>query len=70
MLFRSISEHNIIVRHDDIKCVIIDFPQAEEINHKNALELLERDVVNVLNFFSRKFNIETSLDGVMEYITE
>jgi RIO-like serine/threonine protein kinase len=31
---------------------------------------LERDVVNVLNFFSRKFNIETSLDGVMEYITE
>ena len=66
----DISEHNIIIRHDDIKCVIIDFPQAEEINHKNALELLERDVVNVLNFFSRKFNIETSLDGVMEYITE
>lgn len=66
----DISEHNIIVRHDDIKCVIIDFPQAEEINHKNALEFLERDVVNVLNFFSRKFNIETSLDGVMEYITE
>ena len=47
----DISEHNIIVRHDDIKCSEdIDFPQAEEINHKNALELLERDVVNVLNF--------------------
>jgi RIO-like serine/threonine protein kinase len=38
-------------------------------DHANAAELLERDIKNVLIFFSRKFKIELTAKEVFEYVT-
>jgi len=48
----DLSEYNIMVWNE--KCYIIDVSQAVDINHKNALELLKRDIDNINNFFASK----------------
>lgn len=63
----DLSEHNIIINYDN-KPIIIDFPQAVEKTHENAKELLERDIGNILTFFSRKIGIESDKNEVIDYI--
>ena len=64
----DLSEHNVIITHDDLKAVIIDFPQAEPSDHQNAEELLERDINNILTYFTRRIGIETDPEQVKTYI--
>lgn len=53
----DLSEHNIIMTHEE-KAIIIDFPQAVGRDMVEAVELLERDVKNVLTYFDRKHGIK------------
>ncbi len=63
----DLSEYNIILKPDgDI--LIIDWPQAVKTDHANASELLERDLKNVLTYFSRKFSIELAIEEACEYV--
>ena len=55
----DLSEHNIIINYDEIP-IIFDFPQTISSKEQNSIELLERDVDNILTFFERKHKI--SLD--------
>ena len=49
----DLSPYNLLV--DDGRLVIIDFPQAvDPIAHPEGMTLLERDVVNVCDWFSRR----------------
>jgi RIO kinase 2 len=64
----DLSEYNIILEPDG-HLLIIDWPQAVKTDHANAAELLERDIKNVLIFFSRKFKIELTAKEVFEYVT-
>jgi RIO kinase 2 len=48
--------------------LIIDWPQAVKTDHANAAELLERDLKNVLTYFSRKFSIELTVKEACEYV--
>jgi RIO kinase 2 len=63
----DLSEYNIILNPDG-HILIIDWPQAVKTDHANAAEILERDLRNVLIFFSRKFNIKLALDEACSYV--
>jgi RIO kinase 2 len=68
IIHADLSEYNIILQPDG-HLLIIDWPQAVKTDHANAAELLERDIKNVLVFFSRKFNIKLAEKEACEYVT-
>jgi RIO kinase 2 len=67
IIHADLSEYNLILQPDG-HILIIDWPQAVKTDHKNAKELLERDLKNILTFFSRKFNLELSADEAYKYV--
>lgn len=67
LIHADISEYNIILKPDG-HILIIDWPQAVKTDHANAAELLDRDIKNVLTFFSRKFNLDLSAETACKYI--
>jgi RIO kinase 2 len=68
VIHADLSEYNIILKPDG-HLLIIDWPQAVKTDHPNAMELLERDLKNVLIFFSRKFNVELAAKEACDYVT-
>ena len=68
IIHADLSEFNVMVDESGPK--IIDWPQAVEVNHPHAQELLERDLVNVLRFFERKYRIEMPLDRALSRVRE
>ncbi len=63
----DLSEHNIIIKPDG-EVLIIDWPQYLSIRSPGAVELLKRDVRNVLKYFQRKFKLKRDLSQVLEFI--
>lgn len=63
IIHADLSEFNIIVTEDGPR--IIDWPQAVATTHPHAQELLERDLTNVLRFFSRKYKLQKPLDEAL-----
>jgi RIO kinase 2 len=49
----DVSEYNVVVAEDGV--TLFDWPQAVPTDHDNARELLDRDVVNIVEFFERKY---------------
>jgi len=68
VIHADLSEYNIILK-GDMQVLIIDWPQFVRTDHPNAVELLERDVGNVLVFFNRRFRVKTSLEKIMQYVS-
>jgi len=67
LIHADISEYNILLNPDG-HVLIIDWPQAVKTDHANAAELLERDLNNVLIYFSRKFNIKLAVKEAYKYV--
>jgi len=67
LIHADLSEYNIVVQKDGT-VLLIDWPQAVNVEHPNAESLLERDVRNVLRFFQRKFQVYRSLEETLDYI--
>jgi len=67
IIHADLSEYNLILQPDG-HILIIDWPQAVKTDHKNAKELLKRDLKNILTFFSRKFNVELVADEAYKYV--
>jgi RIO kinase 2 len=68
IIHADISEYNIIMQSDG-NILIIDWPQAVKTDHANAAELLERDIKNLLTYFSRKFNLKLTEEEACKYVT-
>ncbi|MCW3999138.1 MAG: serine/threonine protein kinase [Candidatus Bathyarchaeota archaeon] len=68
LIHADLSEYNIVLQPDG-RVLIIDWPQAVKTDHANAAELLERDLRNVLVYFSRKFRVELTVKEACEYVT-
>jgi len=68
VIHADLSEYNIILKPDG-HILIIDWPQYVMTDHANAEELLERDLKNVLTFFSRKFNLKMAVNEACNYVT-
>lgn len=66
IIHADLSEFNIMVAESGPK--IIDWPQAVEVTHPHARELLERDLANVLRFFERKYGIIVTLEEALQRI--
>jgi len=63
IIHADFSEFNVLVAGDNL--TIIDWPQAVNTDHSRASELLERDVRNILRFFSRRYQIDIPLDEAL-----
>jgi RIO kinase 2 len=68
LIHADISEYNLILQPDG-HILIIDWPQAVKTDHINAMELLDRDIKNVLTYFSRKFNLNVPTETACKYVT-
>jgi len=68
VIHADLSEYNIILKPDG-HILIIDWPQYVLTDHANAEELLERDLKNVLTFFSRRFNVKLAVNEACDYVT-
>jgi RIO kinase 2 len=66
IIHADLSEFNVMVTAEGIK--IIDWPQAVDASHPNAVELLKRDLHNILGFFARRFGIERELEEVLAMV--
>ncbi|MCL2134738.1 MAG: AarF/UbiB family protein [Candidatus Bathyarchaeota archaeon] len=64
----DLSEYNIILKHD-MHVLIIDWPQFVTADHPNALELLQRDIQNILTFFNRRFDVKIDFQLACDYVT-
>ncbi|MDR0797397.1 MAG: serine/threonine protein kinase [Nitrososphaerota archaeon] len=64
----DLSEYNIILQ-PDMHVLIIDWPQCVPMDHLNAVELLQRDIQNVLTSFNRRFNVEAEVQLAYDYVT-
>jgi RIO kinase 2 len=67
IIHADLSEFNIIMQ-PNWHILIIDWPQYVKKDHANADQLLERDLINVVNFFRRKFKTKTSLEDAINYV--
>jgi RIO kinase 2 len=68
IIHADLSEYNVIVAGEEIK--IIDWPQAVRTDHPHAIDLLKRDVGNILRFFSRKYKIDLSMEEALSMVGE
>ncbi len=56
VIHADLSEYNILI--EDGKPVLIDWPQWVETSHPNAESIVTRDIVNILTWFKRKYNVK------------
>jgi RIO kinase 2 len=64
----DLSEYNIILQ-PDMHVLIIDWPQYVSVDHLNAVEILQRDIKNMLTFFNRRFGVEAKFQLAYDYVT-
>jgi RIO kinase 2 len=64
----DLSDYNIILKPDG-HVLIIDWPQYVPTTHPNASDMLERDIKNVADYFSRKYSVKVDLKEVYQYAT-
>ena len=62
----DLNEYNILVTENNI--VILDWPQAVKVESVNSNILLMRDVKNILQFFSRKYDIDRNMQNIFNSI--
>ena len=48
------NEFNLMINQEGTEITLIDFPQMVSVQHKNAAELLERDISGLIKFFAMK----------------
>jgi RIO kinase 2 len=68
VIHADLSEYNIILQPDR-HILIIDWPQYVMADHTNAEELLERDLKNMIAFFSRRFSVNLVVKEAFDYVT-
>jgi RIO kinase 2 len=66
----DLSEYNILIKRDDEKPYIIDWPQYVYKDDPRALDLLKRDIFYIVRFFRKKYRVEISVDEAIKRIIE
>ncbi len=65
----DLSEYNVLIRLEDGKPFIIDWPQWIPKNAPNAPEILKRDITNIVKFFEKKFRLKADPNEIFDYVT-
>jgi len=68
LIHTDLSEYNILVDAEG-EVWIIDWPQYVSSDHPNAMELLERDIGNVVYYFRRKYGLEYDPEQALKHVT-
>jgi RIO kinase 2 len=68
IIHADLSEYNVILKTDK-HILIIDWPQYVTRDHPNAVELLKRDIQNILQYFKRKHKLNIKLEESLSYVT-
>ena len=68
LVHADLSEYNILL--DGKTPYIIDMGQAVSTRHPNARAFLRRDIINVLNYFYKTYNIQMDVDTIYNNIVE
>jgi RIO kinase 2 len=63
----DLSDYNVIVK-PDMHILIIDWPQYVTKDHPNAEQFLTRDILNILQYFRRKYRVIVNIDGGLSYV--
>lgn len=63
----DLSPYNVLVREDG-EIVIIDWPQAVSRTDPQSMELLERDIKNVLDHFGRKYRLDFETEEAIAFV--
>ncbi len=66
LVHADLSEYNILML--DGVPYMIDFGQAVHIKHPDSMKFLERDVANILFYFSKKYDIKRDAKKTLAYI--
>jgi len=64
MIHGDLGEFNIVLSERG-NILIIDWLQWVPSDHPNANTLLKRDIINICNFFQKKFNIESNVNEII-----
>lgn len=67
VIHTDLSEYNILVDTEGMVW-IIDWPQYVSADHPNALELLKRDIENVVYYFKRKYGLEYDSNQALKHV--
>jgi RIO kinase 2 len=62
----DLSEFNVM--HDGCRIYLIDWPQWVTTDHPNARDLIERDMVNITRYFSRRYRLKVTSAEAMEQV--
>ncbi len=65
----DLSAFNVLVSDDEVP-YIIDLSEAKGVKEPGAMELLRRDVENLVDFFNRKYDVSRDVDEVVERVRE
>ncbi len=69
LVHADLTEYNIMFDERNEQVIIIDFPQAVEIDHPEADNFLRRDFDHFLDYFGKKWGVSTDdSETVIEYI--
>ncbi len=66
LVHADLSEYNILILNGEP--YLIDFGQAVVIQHPNAIDFLQRDIKNLLAYFSKKYGVERDYGKTMNWI--
>jgi len=66
----DLSEFNVLVELENEKPYLIDWPQWVPRDYKNAIELLKRDIENIVEFFRKEYDLDVDVEEALKYIVE
>jgi len=68
----DLSPYNIMIDYSKNveKPIIIDWPQYVPSVNPLAIELLKKDLHNIIKFFNKRFNLNADLDQTLKYVLE
>lgn len=65
----DLSEYNVLVNNEG-EILIIDWAQWITVKHASWKQILIRDISNITNFFSRKFNVKVDINNLIKEFLE
>jgi RIO kinase 2 len=64
----DLSPYNVLVSSDDEEPYVIDWPQWVRSNEENAMEILEKDLSHIADFFRKRFGLEVGARDLVEIV--
>ena len=65
IIHSDLSEFNIMI-NKKLKILVFDFPQWISSDHPQYIYYLKRDIINIMDFFRRKFKIKRNVDDIVK----